>query len=506
MTHRTSEPLSALASAVEGGDWGAALTVLGTGWVSMVHVDKLRLWELLGRIPHSVLDERPELIRARTYLRTRLDLPKEILAAATPWQRLTVITDRLVEFRRLGQTQWLARGVATCRALSASMESGGAESAPDVRAELRYQWGLAREESSETADALEEYEQAYAAAVRAGSRRLRLLTGGRAAYLAALHGDNVHARELLAAIEDVTGEAWWFTSASVSAQLARSLVLFDGLDQPGARRVLAAIDRDVVRHRWPSYFLVKAIVEAGPHRSRALATEFEAWRRGLVAAELSPSRLEYVRLIRYIHFAAEKSFPRARDALEDQAAVRGSSVLVQLAEGLHAADLLRTGRPWAAQPPRAVLLDSFSPRVVLLAALANPAPTSEDLLDAVRLAQRQAMYWPLRLLPPDVRARALLVLEELGEGSVAAQLSADRRTERVTLTSLSRRERAVADRAATGESVAEIARALHVSPNTVKSQLRSAFRKLGVSSRSQLFDVVHRLDAVDVDKLDSKEN
>ena len=50
---------------------------------------------------------------------------------------------------------------------------------------------------------------------------------------------------------------------------------------------------------------------------------------------------------------------------------------------------------------------------------------------------------------------------------------------------LTTRERAVLELAAGGPTVEAIASALYVSPNTVKTQLRNVYRKLGASSRSE---------------------
>jgi len=50
---------------------------------------------------------------------------------------------------------------------------------------------------------------------------------------------------------------------------------------------------------------------------------------------------------------------------------------------------------------------------------------------------------------------------------------------------LSKRELLVLDRLADAESTAELAELLYVSVNTVKSQLRSIYRKLGVTTREQ---------------------
>jgi DNA-binding CsgD family transcriptional regulator len=52
--------------------------------------------------------------------------------------------------------------------------------------------------------------------------------------------------------------------------------------------------------------------------------------------------------------------------------------------------------------------------------------------------------------------------------------------------SLTPSERRVAEMAAEGDTNREIAQALFVTPKTVEVHLSSAYRKLGISSRSQL--------------------
>ncbi|MTE23862.1 LuxR C-terminal-related transcriptional regulator [Microbacterium sp. ZXX196] len=58
---------------------------------------------------------------------------------------------------------------------------------------------------------------------------------------------------------------------------------------------------------------------------------------------------------------------------------------------------------------------------------------------------------------------------------------------------LSERERAVLARMGSAESTKHLAQLLHVSPNTVKTQLRSIYRKLGVSSWADARDTARRL-------------
>ena len=50
---------------------------------------------------------------------------------------------------------------------------------------------------------------------------------------------------------------------------------------------------------------------------------------------------------------------------------------------------------------------------------------------------------------------------------------------------LSRMESRVVEQIGTGATNEEIARSLFLSPNTVKSYIRSAYRKMGVTRRSQ---------------------
>jgi ATP/maltotriose-dependent transcriptional regulator MalT len=65
-----------------------------------------------------------------------------------------------------------------------------------------------------------------------------------------------------------------------------------------------------------------------------------------------------------------------------------------------------------------------------------------------------------------------------------------RRGASVGVDGLTAAERAVASAAATGLSNGDIAAALHLAPGTVKNQLASVYRKLSLSSRSQLRDAL----------------
>jgi DNA-binding CsgD family transcriptional regulator len=61
--------------------------------------------------------------------------------------------------------------------------------------------------------------------------------------------------------------------------------------------------------------------------------------------------------------------------------------------------------------------------------------------------------------------------------------------------SLTTSERRVAELARAGQTNREIAQALFVTPNTVESHLASVYRKLGVTSRSELEDALSAIAA-----------
>ncbi|MFT4212424.1 MAG: LuxR C-terminal-related transcriptional regulator, partial [Microbacterium sp.] len=129
---------------------------------------------------------------------------------------------------------------------------------------------------------------------------------------------------------------------------------------------------------------------------------------------------------------------------------------------------------------------------VLRAAIALSADEEEPAdAVAVRIAEQvraTGMRLPFALLTDDARARLVASAERVGESELATQVQAgrpDAPAVRVELPRLTERERAVLGLLAETTSTAQLAARLFVSVNTVKTQLRSLYRKLGVTSRTQ---------------------
>lgn len=129
----------------------------------------------------------------------------------------------------------------------------------------------------------------------------------------------------------------------------------------------------------------------------------------------------------------------------------------------------------------AINQEGLNTRVVILTGHLE----SDAVYRAVELgaaAVLSKMVEPERLVGTLVKVAAgEVVLGTEVQSILAGEVRARRRDERPALTD---REREVLGRIADGESVGEIAAAIHLSPSTVKSHLESLYRKLEVSDRA----------------------
>ena len=135
--------------------------------------------------------------------------------------------------------------------------------------------------------------------------------------------------------------------------------------------------------------------------------------------------------------------------------------------------------------------------VALLQAGHRPA-ARRAVAQALALAGRMGVLRPLVRAPDEV---AELIAEHRGEGQqVARQVLALRsRAARGPATPLTGREREVLDMLPTVLSLEEIAEAMAVSLNTVKTHIRGIYAKLGASTRRDAVDAARRTGLLDPD-------
>ena len=141
---------------------------------------------------------------------------------------------------------------------------------------------------------------------------------------------------------------------------------------------------------------------------------------------------------------------------------------------------------------------------VLALATAGEVPTKQRLLRALTLAQPkgfvrvfvdegEAMQQLLKVIAPEITKRPLLAfLAQVLRAFAPARL-AETAASSPLLEPLSSQELRVLKLLAAGLSNPEIARELVVSPNTIKTQVKSIFNKLSVNSRTAAADVAREL-------------
>lgn len=510
MTAGAAEDLErSLASARADGDWTGVIGILGSRWSALYQDHPQLLIRTIESLPPVVLDANPRLRFAEEHLRRRSNrLPQrraypDILSddpAAPPLDRLAALTGRLATARGDGRLADAAAGadraVETLRAVPVEVVPTFANALP----ELHYHWGLTYFLASRFDDALEQFARSYDWAESVDNRLVRTTSGGASALIHALHGRGRDAARWLGLLPEVPASAWWAADAPTAARLADAMLYMDRLEMDVARGILDGIDITLSLDFWGPYFALRAYTTAPDRRDEAqvLLSEFDSFVAGLAPEYAQvPVNAEYTAMVRYLLLLLLHQPDRAARELASTAPGADASVVVQTAAALLARRLLQREQPAAARRLVVPLLQASSarPRVIIqalvIAAETGSPSQRDDLLQrAAALAAWNGLYSAFPSASTAVRETLADLIEERGEPGIARLLRRSTETTAVAGTeALTRREAAVVASALAGLSNTEIAAKQHVSINTVKSQLRGAFRKLEVSSRQELIEL-----------------
>ncbi|OYC97800.1 LuxR C-terminal-related transcriptional regulator [Microbacterium sp. Yaish 1] len=325
-----------------------------------------------------------------------------------------------------------------------------------------------------------------------------------AAALTAPAGDTVRARALLATLDRSTWplQAPRPVSANGLAVVAEAWISLDALDFAGAAKQLKLAPTESQSECWPLVTATSLAVWHGKGFAAAeaerVSTELErsdlpgvgeniasrqlhaalalAWlaagdhRRAAEVLEAQPSDSPYLSHARVMWLLAERRDAAAFEQAEAELARTGHTIRsraeVQTSGAIAALRVGDEERAWAWLGAAALASDHYGARmhVALL-------PPRDRLALGEFAAQRSAPLLQRYLRTPG-RAR--------GAARPAAVELTDR--ERVVLAAVDRHG-----------STRDVAAALFVSPSTVKAQLQSIYRKLGVTSRRAACDVAREL-------------
>lgn len=330
-----------------------------------------------------------------------------------------------------------------------------------------------------------------------------------AACISAFAGDMVRARATSAIIDR---DAWpphrRNTYLYGPALIAEGYELLDAFDFAGAAELLRnAAAYNHTAEFWPMFAGISVSARHGLGQAHAeavrISTELaEPARRPGVGDSVATERLHAVLTLAWL---ASGEHRIAAQTLASQPAdspyLAAARVAAMLAEG-HEEEALRRARSLLDLPGHTIRTRAELQTYGAIAALRRGEPgTASVWLNSAALAWES--YGPrlhVAMLTPTDRRLLFDLAAEQESASIKTFLhvpaAAARAAARAAVT-LTKRESVVLAALEDNDSIRAVADALVVSPHTVKSQLQSVYRKLGVSSRQSALAVAREMGLLD---------
>lgn len=443
-------------------------------------------WLLLLRGTLAFALEGPRSSRAVSLFDRADTAARDLIKDTTGVAALRAATLRTVTLRRTGSFN---RSTAMARRLIEMLEMPGASRAGHeaLRAEAHLQAGISLLHDGAGLEALHQFSSSLR---QVGAQpHVRVQAHGYAALVRVVKGDVRAAERTIAQLEaDPEWSSWRHTMWAVPAQLAGALIAVERNDDAGARAHLRVVDHLAVDlEDWPFVAYVRGVVAV---TSGAGYTGFSAIRD--IEARFGVDRVSN-HLQGLLFVVKSDLLLLAKQARPALAALRPFLDGRETVIGAQARALLFSGNSARARlfAERFAWRERLSPRVQMELAVVKAIASGrhEDHETAAAALERAAaigaeygLRLPWSLVPHDelrdLTARLapdLLAVVERARPVFSSGL---------TVPTLTRRESIVLAHLRGPGAIEDIARDLMVSPNTVKTQVQSVYRKLGVKSRS----------------------
>ncbi|SDD34972.1 LuxR family transcriptional regulator, maltose regulon positive regulatory protein [Rhodococcus tukisamuensis] len=503
----------ALVHAVEAEQWDLALSIVGENWVEMIHTRPTVLRESLTALPPSVVEGFPTVKAARElFVRwgsDQVEVPYP--GAAGPAGRtagsraplslrdtLILNTVQMMVLRFAGEFGRAVDLAVHTSALAAGTAAADRSEVDEILPLLRLQWSITRQLAGDLGESTTDLLRAYRTSELGGIEFAARNAAGALALNYALTGEYGLADQWLEAEARFGVPAGWVgPMVRVPGLVARALVGVGRLDTASAARALDQLDDLSDRDELWGFAvyarcrldLARGAAEEGLDRVRRAVAVYGRWLRpGSVSGPL------------LVAVEAELRCALGR-ATEARAAVAGtyrSHPLVALARArvefqtgnpgtaaVECEELAHRGDAWTGTRMEAVLLGSAASL-----ALGEAEAAGRGWRRVAAFVEQTGAVGLLTTVP----AAAVDALSaELPAPQAWRTLPAEERAAQfpdpVRRVSLTGREATVLRSMVDGATVAEIASRLYVSPNTVKTQLQSLYRKLGVHTRADAIRV-----------------
>ncbi|MBK0420103.1 hypothetical protein JD276_13785 [Leucobacter sp. CSA1] len=509
---RAGHPFSALRQAVEFHDWTFASRVVRMHWNDLLRNHGPQLRELFRGTPLSVLRTHPFLtmllaleynrtgrsrLRALEYFALARYAARKQRASASRADRAVLRAIETASLRVSGRFDAAlgpaVEGYETLLAMSPSDRDDLGRTEPT----LLNQYGTTFVYAGLDEEALAAFSRSTAVGEARG------LTGGLqglalSAGTLAIAGDGPEARALLEQASRLEWPDGWLTGYMGSfIPLAEAMLALEAFDADAAERHLRSLDphRETIEH-WPLLAHADALVsllrgEVDQARFRLQAEITSQNRRRAVAPE-TLARLgrtsSLIELAAGNPHAAEKALGKRQSAGGAVGRARISLVRDRPEEALRL--LLAAERhPARARPSSRRIAEDLALRAGAMALLGNEERAVTATRAAFEFLRERRQGMALAMVPPKALDAVFSLVERAGLAVHDAHLSRGRVPGIIASTrpksAFTPRELALIETLPRTRTNTELAQALSISLNTVKTQLRGLYRKLGVGTRAE---------------------
>ncbi|MGC0362478.1 LuxR family maltose regulon positive regulatory protein [Rhodococcus sp. 27YEA15] len=505
-----SDVAGAVSYAIEAQAWTTVLEILECHWVDLLVEHASLLRAAVRSIPADVLASDPVASVGRDLLDSRLRpelITPDVLRGESSRDVLNIGTAQSVILRSAGEYRRSADVTDGLVELVDSRTDSERRRWGAYLPTLRVIWGVSYQLTGNFEEADRQLTLAYDAAIEFGPDFVARHAAGNAALNAALAGESGQAGQWLRREDsqpDVVG--WLGPPSHVGGAIAQVISSLDALDLGGAEAAAVALDgipEPGDMWAFAAYARTRLALAQGDPFSGLLALQRAVAAHGPLdprVGSIGDAILVAARIDLLLASGEGKS------AVDEAATVRHHYPLTAVA--VARAHLL-TGNPAKALRVCAGIDSGYTAtarvriKVLLIEAVAKHAlgrggATSDEWRLACRLLDRTGALSTLSTVSRQ-QIEEMESRTPTGSASVRAYLQSEARglypvvIERVRLT---KREVDVLHQLDLGLHITEIARALFVSTNTMKSHLRRIYRKLGVHSREEAIAVAHRLSLI----------